>query len=591
MPRLLIVMMVCVLLAGCRQQQADLPRLVELDSLIAVAPDSAAALLEAIPADSLPTAADRAYRALLLTQAKYKADIHAYRLDTINLAVDYFADGHDKDKRTRSLLYKGCVMEELPQLDSAMYYYKYAEDMATQSGDTYHCGYALMRQAWMYQCQYDTRCAIDLYRMAQIAFEACHDNDLTLQTLYTTASLYITINPDSALELCNRAMKLSLEMDKARFDYCNKTLADIYFVKKAYRRSIVFSQAAISSTVDRDVYFHCHQLIAQSFAHLGLPDSSQCYLYKSVPPLSRHDTLMLKNTLSIVAAANNDPQAGDLHMHVMDMADTIVNNSSAKVLEQAAFDYMHSSAAMKHHDLSRKLSMGLALLAFSLVLLAVVVMLIHRKRSCLANENLQLTSKLEQKTSEISSYQRSAASLSGQIQTLEKSNEELSQQVKEKQMLLARADSELSQLREALAISSLSARDEVRAQDRTRRLEVLSEEVRRQAIAHTQAIKTLSNSPVEIKRMMRQHFDKEYCLRLQMLADVLYPKLMSNVNNAMTPLDDDEVVVACMHFLNFPSKVIGAYLGHTSKYSISHKKTLIAEKVFGKNAKISQMAQ
>ena len=74
MPRLLIVMMVCVLLAGCRQQ-ADLPRLVELDSLITVAPDSAAALLEAIPADSLPTAADCAYRALLLTQAKYKADI------------------------------------------------------------------------------------------------------------------------------------------------------------------------------------------------------------------------------------------------------------------------------------------------------------------------------------------------------------------------------------------------------------------------------------------------------------------------------------------------------------------------------------
>ncbi len=95
--------------------------------------------------DSLPTAADRAYRALLLTQAKYKADIHAYRLDTINLAVNYYADGHDKDKRTRSLLYKGCVMEELPQLDSAMYYYKYAEDMATQSGDTYHRGYALMR--------------------------------------------------------------------------------------------------------------------------------------------------------------------------------------------------------------------------------------------------------------------------------------------------------------------------------------------------------------------------------------------------------------------------------------------------------------
>jgi len=76
MRMLLLLISVCaLLLAGCRQQQADLPRLVELDSLIAVSPDSAAALLEAIPADSLPTAADCAYRALLLTQAKYKADI------------------------------------------------------------------------------------------------------------------------------------------------------------------------------------------------------------------------------------------------------------------------------------------------------------------------------------------------------------------------------------------------------------------------------------------------------------------------------------------------------------------------------------
>ncbi len=175
MPRLLIVMMVCVLLAGCRQQQADLPRLVELDSLIAVAPDSAAALLAAYPDDSLRTDDDRAYHALLLTQAKYKAYIHAYSLDTINMAVAHYADGHDTGKRTRSLLYKGCVFEDLSRLDSAMYYYKYAEDMATQSGDTYHRGYALMRQAWMYQCQYDTRCAIDLYRMAFLEYGLWQD--------------------------------------------------------------------------------------------------------------------------------------------------------------------------------------------------------------------------------------------------------------------------------------------------------------------------------------------------------------------------------------------------------------------------------
>ena len=79
--------MVLLLLMGCRRQVAVSPRLVELDSLIAVAPDSAAALLEAIPSDSLRDPDNRAYHALLLTQARYKAYIPATSDSAINIAL------------------------------------------------------------------------------------------------------------------------------------------------------------------------------------------------------------------------------------------------------------------------------------------------------------------------------------------------------------------------------------------------------------------------------------------------------------------------------------------------------------------------
>ena len=147
------ILIALFLLAGCRQGVGDSPGLVELDSLIAAAPDSAAARLAAWPADSLRTAADRAYHALLLTQARYKAYIplDSGSLDTVNVAVAHYADGHDPEKQTRSLLYKGCVMEELARPDSAMYCYKAAEDHAARSGDDYQRGYALMRMASLYQ--------------------------------------------------------------------------------------------------------------------------------------------------------------------------------------------------------------------------------------------------------------------------------------------------------------------------------------------------------------------------------------------------------------------------------------------------------
>ena len=205
----MIILVLALLLAGCRQAAVEQARLVALDSLIAVSPDSAAALLEAYPDDSLRTAGDRAYRALLLTQARSKAYIPATGDSLISMAVEHYADGHDPDKRTRSLLYKGCVLEEMSRLDSAMYCYKAAEDCATRSGDTYHRGYALMREASLYHDLYEFPRAISLYRMALECFQTTRHDRLGLQVLCAISSLYVTSEPDSAMLFAQKAMQMS----------------------------------------------------------------------------------------------------------------------------------------------------------------------------------------------------------------------------------------------------------------------------------------------------------------------------------------------------------------------------------------------
>ena len=90
MKKTIVFALTLLLLIGCRHNRVVSPRLVELDSLIAIAPDSAAALLEAIPSDSLFDTEDRAYHALLLSQARYKAYIPATSDSAINIAVDYY---------------------------------------------------------------------------------------------------------------------------------------------------------------------------------------------------------------------------------------------------------------------------------------------------------------------------------------------------------------------------------------------------------------------------------------------------------------------------------------------------------------------
>ena len=66
-------------------------RLVQADSLLRCNdPDSALRLLSGLDGAKLPSAGDRAYHALLLTQAQYRCYADITSDSTINVALDYY---------------------------------------------------------------------------------------------------------------------------------------------------------------------------------------------------------------------------------------------------------------------------------------------------------------------------------------------------------------------------------------------------------------------------------------------------------------------------------------------------------------------
>ena len=120
-------------------------RLMAADSLIHDHADSAMALLEALSSNDLATDGDRAYRDLLLVQARYKAYVTATSDSDINYALAYYKQHpKEKEKLTRANIYKGAVMEELGHPDSALLYFKTAETTADPD-DYYNLGYSKMR--------------------------------------------------------------------------------------------------------------------------------------------------------------------------------------------------------------------------------------------------------------------------------------------------------------------------------------------------------------------------------------------------------------------------------------------------------------
>ena len=554
--RLKYLLVALLLLAGCRQGSVDSARLVELDSLIAVAPDSAAALLEAIPDDSLPTAADRAYRALLLTQAKYKADIHAYRLDTINLAVDYYADGHDKDKRTRSLLYKGCVMEELPQLDSAMYYYKYAEDMATQSGDTYHRGYALMRMASLFQSKYAKKEAIEYYRSSLSCAQTIHDDYDALYELQELANLYQTINLDSAFYYVDQAMTLSLQMDSAGYDYCLSSLASCCLIKKDYRQCVDNAREAINIASDSVAFFKSCHWAAQAYAMMGKKDSSNYYFNLAKKPKNNADRVLDLLTKSVVFGDSSSLIASG------DLADTLINSEVIVSLTQAVshYNYTRGIAVAKHNHLQT---------VWFLLFVGVIISLIslfaywgkRRKEKRMAVTKQNEINKLYLELKEIS--QRSE-SLSQQNKELSQENEKLQALAKKVQQ----TESALSAQQDRMDKDYANLENErLKEKQLSKSLEYIA------GLLHTFIQQSHELKPSEFMEKFRKGFletpnggEVDFWYTLRVHADQVHGGAVERLLAEHPDLNEKSIRVLCMSALGFSTEMMATCLQHKSDY-------------------------
>ena len=288
---IVIAFLLLLLLAGCRQERAVSPRLVELDSLIAVAPDSAAALLQAIPSDSLHGAENRAYHALLTTQAKYKAYIPATSDSTINVAIDhYFNNQHgDYDRRIRTLIYKGCVMTELNQPDSALYWFKVAES-AAHTDDHANLGYINLRLAslYSYEAMNDSLC-IFYYKTALGHYQNLPVNNYQVSAAINLGAIYSMKDHDKSKSYFQMAMKMSKVLGDST--YAIQLLEQMVLSaiqNDNYPQAQNYAKQAITMG-DQSLDIYAYATIIFSRIHMN--DSAYFYLSNMPQPVNRIDSM------------------------------------------------------------------------------------------------------------------------------------------------------------------------------------------------------------------------------------------------------------------------------------------------------------
>lgn len=201
-------------------------RLIVADSLMRDYPDSALAIVQAVTHDSLAGEGDRAYRDLLLTQARYKCYITATSDSDINHALYYFCHhDNEREKLTRSYIYKGAVMEELGHPDSAMLYYKCAEATADER-DYINMGQINTRIAALYRVYFaNEEVCFDKYKTALHFYQLTGNKSMQQNSLYNMAVCLSVSKVGNPLEYLYQALDLAFELkDSANVYKCQERL-------------------------------------------------------------------------------------------------------------------------------------------------------------------------------------------------------------------------------------------------------------------------------------------------------------------------------------------------------------------------------
>ena len=430
---LLCLTMLAVLLPGCHRGgmlHYD-SRLEHADSVLRCNdPDSALRLLSGIDARALASAGDRAYHALLLTQAQYRCYVDITSDSTINVALDYYRHHeNEQEKLTRSYIYKGAVTEVLGDPEAAMGYYKQAVSVATPD-DHFNLGYANLRIGSLYR-DYLVKDSSDITFLNQALhhFSQVPDSFYVAQCLSTIGTCFFGINQnDSALVYLERAGTLITAINATALEQRNQRyLADIKMFSRDAQDVAAAKDIAVS-LADKETDQHDHLLLIAAFtlAKLNKADSASYYL-KRVEKEKLSDGLRVLHYRCLAELARCHGDLGQFQYY-FEQADNIADSVSDNVMQFQLRDVeaKYDNEVLRNKSLTYKNNWFISLLATALFV-GILLTAIMAMRFRLAQRQRQI----EESEMIIEQLQSDAKTLATQLNKHQTMSDELKQAIQD----------------------------------------------------------------------------------------------------------------------------------------------------------------
>lgn len=545
--------------------RSDHPSLVAIDSLVLQYPDSACKLLAAIPSDSLQSDDQRAYHALLTTIAQYKAYYPITSDSIINIALNHYNhNGANPNKRMRSLLYKGCVMNEMGDTEAAMTYYKEAKRVC-EPYDYFYEGFINMRIAELYQRALNDSIPLNLYQEALSNFRKAGNNHYTSLTLNFVGTSYILNNADSATHYIKESVRLSKVSNDSAMTFDGlASLCSLYYNNKQYEKVVGLAYELIYKYGRFARNRVCNDYIAISFAKSDAIDSAYSYFNAGLPAINIEDTIsMYQATAEIALAKGTVDEYIEYNQKAVNMADSLLLANQAAILREVELKYEKEKEKVGYIANQKRQILIISCLGVG-VLLAVCLILILRVKLRYARKEileafLQLNNMkklIEQQTSENKKY---LLQLNIQEEKLKKAACDAS--------LVEESMKQLSQF--------------IIVQEKT---QFCINEILRYVFyngRHKSEAIIADGMPIKVSDIFWQTLDEILAIK--------YCKLMQRLNNENILLSKTEKKVFALCAINMPNAIIRRILNYKSVQIVSNYRHKLATKILGEGHKLEEI--
>ena len=346
-------------------------------------PDSALALVQAVDPASLTREGDRAYRDLLLTQARYRCYITATSDSDINRALAYYRrhDG-EREKLTRAYIYKGAVMEELGHPDSAMLYYKHAEATAAPT-DYFNLGYSKMRiaQLYLYQLSQDSAAIIRL-KDAINNFIILNDTNYLIQCYGKLGAICGVRYPDSTEYYLSTAIQLAQDFNpQKQYTFKSKLAGFKLFYDKDYKNANILAMDVLRNGKDYSDERQFYYYASLSYIKMGLLDSAR-YIFNLTPaPVDKVDSMNHYDILSALEAAKPQPTSSEANaVKSANYTIDILSHSREKELLASEIEFEKQKVEKFNSRLIKHNNSFIFLLLFVSILLTILFLVVYSLR-------------------------------------------------------------------------------------------------------------------------------------------------------------------------------------------------------------------